>query len=60
MLPGLQRGQRQGLALVVSQEQRVGGASGLAALVADGRPAVLGGGMTAVELNAREVEQPPG
>ena len=55
----LGRGHGQRQALVVGQEQGVGGAPGFAALVANGRPAVFGRRVAAVELDAGQVEGAP-
>ena len=55
----LRAGAGQGLTPVVGQEQGRGGAGFFAALVADGLPAVLGGGVAAVELDAGTVQVGP-
>lgn len=47
---GRRDGQRQ--ALIVGQKQGIGRAAGFAPLIANGRPAVLGQRVAAVELNA--------
>ena len=53
VIAGLRRGDGEWLARIVRQKQGVGGAGGLAALIANGRSTVFSGCIAAVKLHGR-------